>query len=91
MEGWVARAIWVSAAILAAGLGLWAAGAAGAAILMNAGIWLLIATPIARGIAALVSYAGNRDWTFAALTAVVLACLFFPIVMFLLSLPMFQR
>lgn len=91
MEHWVARAIWASAAILAAGLALWAAGAGGGALLMNAGIWLLIATPIARGFAALAGYTRSRDWTFAALTAVVLACLFFPIVRFLLSLPMFQR
>ncbi len=91
MERWVARAIWASAVILAAGLVLWAAGAAGAEFVMNAGIWLLVATPIARGCAALTGYARSRDWTFFALTAIVLACLFFPIVRFLLSLPAFQR
>jgi uncharacterized membrane protein len=88
MERWVAGAIWASAAILAAGLGLWAVDADGAEIAMNAGLWLLIATPIARGWGALAGYARERDWTFVALTVVVLACLFFPIVRFLLS---FQR
>lgn len=91
MERWVARAIWASAVILSAGLVLWATGTVGAELLMNAGIWLLVATPIARGFDALVSYVRGRDWTFVALTAVVIACLFFPIVRFLLSLPMFQR
>ena len=86
MERWVARAIWASAAILAAGLALWFAGAPAAELVMNAGIWLLIATPIARGGAALAGYGRSRDWTFVALTAVVLACLFFPIVRFLWSL-----
>lgn len=91
MERWVARAIWASAAILAAGLVLWAAGAPGADLMINAGIWLLVATPIARGGAALVLYARSRDWTFVALTAIVLACLFFPIVRFLWSVSTFQR
>lgn len=91
MERWVARAIWTSAIILAAGLALWAADASSAGLVMNAGLWLLVATPIARGCAALAGYARSRDWRFFALTAIVLACLFFPIVRFLLSLPAFQR
>lgn len=86
MERWVARAIWASASILAAGLALWFAGAASAEVVMNAGIWLLVATPIARGAAALAGYGRSRDWTFFVLTAIVLACLFFPIVRFLVAL-----
>jgi uncharacterized membrane protein len=40
--------------------------------LMTAGLVTLMATPIARVTASVVEYAVHRDWTFFALTAIVL-------------------
>ena len=86
MERVLRVATWLAAATLAAGLVLWLAGFARAETLMHAGLWLLIATPVTRALMAFVEYVGKRDWTFAALTAVVLACLILPIVRFLWSI-----
>jgi uncharacterized membrane protein len=64
----------VSVATLCLGLGLAAAAVAPAASwwLLNAGLIILIATPAARVVLSIVEYASERDWTFAALSAVVL-------------------
>ena len=43
-----------------------------AAILLQAGIIVLLATPVARVIVSIVQYASQRDWGFTLLTAVVL-------------------
>lgn len=85
MERTLKVAIWVAAALLAAGLVAWLAGQAPAMRLIHAGLWVLIAVPIARMLTALVGYVREQDWTFVALSAIVLVCLFFPIVRFLLS------
>ena len=86
MERALRIATWIAAALLLGGLLLWIAGAAGGDPLMHAGLLLLIATPIARVVLALFDFLTARDWTFAALTAVVLACLAIPILRFLWSL-----
>ena len=63
-----------SSACLAAGLLLTLAAAGGpvAAFLLNAGIVVLLATPVARVIVSTVEYIAVRDWAFAALTTIVL-------------------
>jgi uncharacterized membrane protein len=43
-----------------------------ASILLNAGIIILLATPVSRVIVSTVEYVAERDWTFATLTFVVL-------------------
>ena len=57
-------------------LGLVATLAAGegtaARMLLHAGIIILLATPVARVIVSIVQYVMARDWTFAALTTIVL-------------------
>ena len=87
MEQALRTATWAAAALLIIGLGLWLGGAAQAAFVLHAGLWLLIATPIVRVVMALREYAAERDWTFFLLTAVVLACLAFPIVRYLATSP----
>jgi uncharacterized membrane protein len=87
MERALRQAVWVSAALLAAGLVLWLWGAAAAGPIVHAGLWVLIAVPVSRMLTAAVTYAWARDWTFFALTLVVLACLAFPIVRYFLSAP----
>ena len=44
-----------------------------AAALLQAGIIILLATPVARVVVSVVQYMGDRDWTFTALTLIVLA------------------
>lgn len=87
MERVLKFGIWISAALLAVGLVAWLSGQAPAMRLIHAGLWVLIAVPFTRMLTALVDYVREEDWTFVALSAVVLVCLFFPIVRFLLSLP----
>ena len=73
--GIVLRAgVMASSACLAAGvlLSLATGGGAVSAFLLNAGIIVLLATPVARVIVSIVQYVSQRDWTFAALTIVVL-------------------
>jgi uncharacterized membrane protein len=41
-------------------------------ILLHSGIIILLATPVARVVVSIVQYTRARDWTFAALTTVVL-------------------
>jgi uncharacterized membrane protein len=72
--GVVLRAgVMVSSTCLAVGLVLsLATGGAVAAALLNVGIVVLLATPLARVIVSTVQYIGERDWLFATLTVVVL-------------------
>jgi uncharacterized membrane protein len=73
--GIVLRAgVMASSACLAAGLllSLATGGGAIAAFLLNAGIVVLLATPVARVIVSIGQYVSQRDWTFATLTIVVL-------------------
>jgi uncharacterized membrane protein len=85
MERALRIATWVAAALLGAGLVTWLGGGAYAAPLLHAGLWLLISTPIVRVIMALGGYAMARDWTFVALTVIVLGCLVFPVARYFLS------
>ncbi|MDQ3069086.1 MAG: DUF1634 domain-containing protein [Acidobacteriota bacterium] len=78
---------WLAAALLLIGLGLWLAGSPPATQVLHAGLWLLIATPIVRVLMALTDYVEARDWKFVVLTAIVLACLFFPLINFAVSHP----
>jgi uncharacterized membrane protein len=86
MERVLKVGIWIAAALLAAGLAGWLTGHEPATRLIHGGLWVLIGVPITRMLTALVGYVREEDWTFVALSAVVLICLFFPIVRALLSL-----
>ena len=71
--GFVLRAgVIASSVALAAGLALQIVNAPGAQWLLHAGILTLLATPVARVVVSTVGYVRERDWTFAALTAIVL-------------------
>lgn len=65
----------VSAALLAAGLGLWLAAPGHSATiwLLNAGLIALMGTPIMRVFVSFAEYVRLRDWLFAGLTVAVLA------------------
>jgi len=43
-----------------------------AAVLLHAGVVILLATPVARVLISIVEYARERDWPFVALTVIVL-------------------
>jgi uncharacterized membrane protein len=63
----------ISSTCLAVGLLLYlAAGGPVAAFLLNTGILVLLATPLARVVVSTVQYVSQRDWPFAALTFIVL-------------------
>jgi uncharacterized membrane protein len=63
----------VSSSCLTAGLLLTlTTGGAAAAFLLNAGIVVLLATPVSRVIVSTVEYVIERDWAFATLTFIVL-------------------
>ena len=47
-------------------------GGAVAAFLLNAGILILLSTPVARVVVSTAEYVSERDWRFAALTGIVL-------------------
>ena len=73
--GQVLRAgVMASSACLVAGLllSLATGGGPAASFLLNAGIVVLLATPVARVIVSTVQYVSERDWTFATLTVIVL-------------------
>ena len=75
MVGTVLRAgVMVSTVCLSIGLllSLATGGGVAAALLLNIGIVVLLATPLARVIVSTVQYVSQRDWPFAALTFVVL-------------------
>ena len=61
-----------SSAALAAGLVLTFLGVPGAPLLFQAGVLVLLATPVARVLVSIAEYVSERDWTFVALTAIVL-------------------
>jgi uncharacterized membrane protein len=82
MERALRLATAASALMLAAGLLLWLSGLAPATVLLHAGLWLLISTPVVRVLMALAGYLVERDWTFFMLCLVVLACLVFPLIRF---------
>jgi uncharacterized membrane protein len=48
------------------------AAPAAAAWLLQIGVLVLLATPVARVVVSIVQYASERDWTFATLTVIVL-------------------
>jgi uncharacterized membrane protein len=81
LERWVGRILgWgtvVSTILLAAGLLLELLRIApGAAVaLTNAGLVILMATPLARVGASVMEYVLEREWLFASLTSLVLAIL----------------
>jgi uncharacterized membrane protein len=63
----------LSSVCLTAGLVLSGGGAAPpAAVLLNAGIIVLLATPVSRVVVSTVEYVVERDWPFATLTFIVL-------------------
>jgi uncharacterized membrane protein len=63
----------ISSTCLAVGLLLYLVnGGALATLLLNTGIVVLLATPLARVVVSTVQYVGQRDWPFAALTFIVL-------------------
>lgn len=66
-----------AAALLAVGLALWMSGASPGAAdwILNAGLFVLMATPVMRVIVSLAEYARMRDWFFAATTLTVLLVL----------------
>ena len=73
--GTVLRAgVMTSSVCLAVGLVLSLAtgGGAVAGLLLNVGIIVLLATPVARVIVSTVQYVNERDWGFATLTFIVL-------------------
>lgn len=64
----------ISAALLATGLGLWLSGSHMTASLwaLNAGLIVLMSTPILRVIVSFAEYVVMRQWFFAAVTILVL-------------------
>lgn len=81
LERWLGKVltagVLASTGLLAAGLLLQLLGAASgtAAALTNAGLLVLMATPVARVVVSVVEYALEPDWLFATLTTTVLAIL----------------
>jgi uncharacterized membrane protein len=64
-----------SSACMAAGLVLELAGgsaSAASAVLLQVGIVVLLATPVARVVVSIVQYVNERDWAFVTLTGIVL-------------------
>jgi uncharacterized membrane protein len=61
-----------SSIALAAGLIFSLLDAPGSQWLLHIGILTLLATPVARVVVSIAEYAAERDWTFVALTAIVL-------------------
>ena len=73
--GIVLRAgVMISSACLTVGLllSLATGGGALASVLLNTGIIVLLATPLARVVVSTIQYVIDRDWTFATLTFIVL-------------------
>ena len=64
-----------SAVLLAAGLvsWLWHPGATSTGLLLNAGLIVLMGTPIVRVIVSVAEYVRLRQWFFVAVTLIVLA------------------
>jgi uncharacterized membrane protein len=73
--GFVLRAgVMLSSACLALGLVLSISGAAlsAAGLLLQIGMLVLLATPVARVLVSITEYIRERDWRFTALTLIVL-------------------
>jgi uncharacterized membrane protein len=66
--------ILASAILLTIGLGLWLSQPQSAAAmwLLNAGLMVLMATPMMRVVVSFAEYVGMRQWFFAGVTIVVL-------------------
>jgi uncharacterized membrane protein len=81
LERWLGRILTVgvlaSTGLLAAGLLLQLLGLepGAASVLTQAGLIVLMATPVARVVVSVVEYALERDWLFATLTTTVLIIL----------------
>jgi cell division protein FtsW (lipid II flippase) len=71
-----------AALLLAVGLALWMSGAwpHAADWILNAGLFVLMATPILRVVVSVVEYARMRDWFFVATTMTVLLVLLVTVV-----------
>ena len=71
----LATGVAASAVLIAAGLlfWLWHPGAPRAGWLLNAGLIVLMGTPIVRVIVSVAEYVRLREWFFVAVTLVVLA------------------
>jgi uncharacterized membrane protein len=67
----------LSASCLAVGVVLWLVtpGSRGAARLLQAGLFILMATPILRVVVSIAEYIRMRDWFFVVTTLAVLAVL----------------
>ncbi len=73
MIGLVLRVgVTISSVCLAVGLAVLFAAPHASALLLQAGIVILILTPTARVVLSIVEYASVRDWTFTLLTSIVL-------------------
>ena len=70
----LAAGVIASAALLAIGLGLWLSNPQSPAALwlLNAGLLVLMATPIMRVVVSFAEYVSTRQWFFAGVTIVVL-------------------
>jgi uncharacterized membrane protein len=70
----LATGVIASAALLAIGLGLWLFNPQSpvALWLLNAGLLVLMATPIMRVVVSFAEYVGTRQWFFVGVTIVVL-------------------
>jgi uncharacterized membrane protein len=68
-------AVLIAAGCLLAGLALWMGAAPAGPALMNAGLIVLMATPVLRVTLSIFENVHERDWTFAAVAAAVLAIL----------------
>lgn len=65
----------IAAACLLAGLVVWMIAAPHGRALMDAGLIVLLATPVLRVVLSFAEYVRERDWLFAAAAAAVLAIL----------------
>ena len=74
---WLTAGVATSATLLAAGLALWLtrADSPSAGFLLQAGLFVLMATPILRVVVSIVEYIRMRDWFFVATTLAVLSVL----------------
>jgi uncharacterized membrane protein len=70
----LATGVMISAVLLAVGLGLWLVDPhrSSALWLLNAGLVVLMATPILRVIVSFAEYVTMRQWFFAAVTILVI-------------------
>ena len=82
----LAAGVTISALLLAIGLGMWLFDPGRNALwLLNAGLVVLMATPILRVIVSFAEYVAMRQWFFAVVTTVVLLELTVTVVVALLK------